>query len=262
MTEDLFQLVALGLLALLVVLLVMIAMQLVRIRAALTRSEGSASDAGAPSPAGPDSAAVATHDDGAGPTQDDTSSPEGHRSDATSSEAPAEALARETSETPPATTPEDSAPSSTRSEPFERDGRWWFERDGELLVYDEQRGEWVPDRAGPEATPTDEPRPQLDPDPTHVELAGGTEGGEQRRETDPPGDAFTHPLDEPRPGDVSAPSAQDDGAPVTTTPGDAPADGGEEGAPEAASTYWKCPSCGVVNGSTASLCRMCFTARP
>jgi hypothetical protein len=35
--------------------------------------------------------------------------------------------------------------------------------------------------------------------------------------------------------------------------------------PPAASTeggFWKCPSCGAVNGSTATTCRMCFTARP
>ena len=26
--------------------------------------------------------------------------------------------------------------------------------------------------------------------------------------------------------------------------------------------HWKCPTCGAVNGSTATSCRMCFTARP
>ena len=31
--------------------------------------------------------------------------------------------------------------------------------------------------------------------------------------------------------------------------------------PEAAG-FWKCPSCGAVNGSTATSCRMCFAARP
>lgn len=29
-------------------------------------------------------------------------------------------------------------------QPFERDGRWWFKRNGELLVFDEQTQEWVP----------------------------------------------------------------------------------------------------------------------
>lgn len=28
-------------------------------------------------------------------------------------------------------------------QPFERDGRWWFKRGGELLVYDEGTGQWV-----------------------------------------------------------------------------------------------------------------------
>lgn len=29
-------------------------------------------------------------------------------------------------------------------QPFERDGRWWFKRGDELLIYDEQGGQWVP----------------------------------------------------------------------------------------------------------------------
>ncbi len=29
-------------------------------------------------------------------------------------------------------------------QPFEREGRWWFRRDGELLVYDERTGQWGP----------------------------------------------------------------------------------------------------------------------
>ena len=32
--------------------------------------------------------------------------------------------------------------------------------------------------------------------------------------------------------------------------------------PATQSGYWRCPSCGAVNGSTAATCRMCFAARP
>ena len=31
-----------------------------------------------------------------------------------------------------------------QEQPFERDGRWWFRRGEELLVYDEQTGQWEP----------------------------------------------------------------------------------------------------------------------
>lgn len=83
-------------------------------------------------------------------------------------------------------------------QPFERDGRWWFKRGGELLVYEEGTGQWV-------AAPA----------------AGGSTA-----------------------------------APTTTTsvgaPAAARADAGEG---------WKCASCGAVNGSTATTCRMCFAPR-
>lgn len=72
-----------------------------------------------------------------------------------------------------------------QEQPFERDGRWWFRRGAELLLYDESTGQWVP-------APTTEPGP----------------------------------------------------------------------ADQEAQGYWKCPSCGAVNGATATTCRMCFSARP
>lgn len=85
-------------------------------------------------------------------------------------------------------------------QPFERDGRWWFKRGGELLVYDEGTGQWVASGAAT-ATP-------------------GAVGGGQTT------------------------SLQ--------TPVAARADTGEG---------WKCSSCGAVNGSTATTCRMCFAPR-
>jgi hypothetical protein len=86
-------------------------------------------------------------------------------------------------------------------QPIERDGRWWFKRGGELLLYDETTAQWVP-----------APMP---------EAPGGSE---------PAGDSN---------------GAEFGGAAASTQ-----------------SSFWKCPSCGAVNGSTASTCRMCFAARP
>ena len=83
-------------------------------------------------------------------------------------------------------------------QPFERDGRWWFKRGGELLVYDEGTGQWV--------------------------TAPGS-------------------------GVSTASAAQGASTTVTTT---TVADAGEG---------WKCASCGAVNGSTATSCRMCFAPR-
>lgn len=84
-------------------------------------------------------------------------------------------------------------------QPFERDGRWWFKRGGELLVYDEGTGQWVASSAAA-ATGT--------PSPTSL--------GETATAVTPRADAG-------------------------------------EG--------WKCSSCGAVNGSTATSCRMCFAPR-
>jgi hypothetical protein len=88
-------------------------------------------------------------------------------------------------------------------QPFERDGRWWFKRGDELLVYDEQTGQWQP-------APANNPM-----------SAGAAPAGMQ-------------------------PSAAIGGAQPS----------GESGG------FWKCTSCGAVNGSTSATCRMCFAARP
>ena len=85
-------------------------------------------------------------------------------------------------------------------QPFERDGRWWFKRGGELLVYDEGTGQWV---AAPQAA-----------------------------------SAVT-----------AGPAATSTFAAVSPV---ATAEAGEG---------WKCSSCGAVNGSTATSCRMCFSPR-
>ena len=86
-------------------------------------------------------------------------------------------------------------------QPIEREGRWWFKRGGELLLYDETTAQWVP-----------APMP------------------EARSGNEPPGNSNGVEF------------------------------GGAAAATQA--SFWKCPSCGAVNGSTASTCRMCFAARP
>jgi hypothetical protein len=109
-------------------------------------------------------------------------------------------------ETPqPEPEPVAAAESEPEGQPFERDGRWWFRRGDELLVYDEMSGQWQP---APQQTTT-----------TAAQEVPATEG------------------------DVGL-GAQ------------APVEGAQPGA------FWKCPSCGAVNGSTAESCRMCFTPRP
>jgi hypothetical protein len=87
-----------------------------------------------------------------------------------------------------------------QEQPFERDGRWWFRRGDELLVYNDTTGQW--EQAAP---------------------AAGS------------------------PAPASGAVATERAAPAQTQE--------QQG-------FWKCPSCGAVNGSTATSCRMCFTARP
>jgi uncharacterized iron-regulated membrane protein len=104
-----------------------------------------------------------------------------------------------------ATTAATSGAAEPQDQPFERDGKWWFRRGDELLVYDEGSGQWVPAPA----------------------TAGASTG-------------FT-PIG---------------GAAAATTTQQQPTVGASE------TGGWKCPSCGAINGATATSCRMCFTPRP
>lgn len=105
-----------------------------------------------------------------------------------------------------------------QEEPFQRDGRWWFRRGDELLLYDETSGEWQPAPEGSEDAPAAVPAA------TGATAQGSGEAGD---------------------------------AGVQTTPVSA-----EPAVADQVSTFWKCPTCGAVNGSTATTCRMCFAARP
>jgi hypothetical protein len=115
-------------------------------------------------------------------------------------------------------------------EPFERAGRWWFKRGSELLVYNEQSGEWVP-------SPTPLP---------NVEQPAAARFGPDSSATHTITDVVSvqaepEPQPEPEIGTESEPQLVE---------------------PTAQQGFWRCPACGAVNGSTAETCRMCFAARP
>lgn len=145
---------------------------------------------------------VAAQGSSSGPEPDEAAS----HSESTAASSSAQSVAAST--TSPSTTTQTT--DEPQEQPFERDGRWWFRRGNELLVYDEGTGQWI-------AAPEGRHRPaqaETQPIPTTISnVAAGTVGSE------------------------SSASSEQHG-------------------------FWKCPSCGAVNGSTATSCRMCFTARP
>lgn len=155
--------------------------------------------------------------------------------------------------------------------PFERDGRWWFRRDGDLLVYDEQREEWVdPEHPLDEAKGWDTKGFAA---PTEASPAAQTEAPIETGPApyQPVADTAPQPVAEPVPQTAPEPvpettpepepePAQPTPEPVAAAPvGSAPT---TQGPDPGSGGHWKCPSCGVVNGSTATSCRMCFAARP
>jgi hypothetical protein len=138
------------------------------------------------------------------------------------------AVASEATESQPSADAGEEQPEATQAaeeepqeQPYERDGRWWFRRGDELLVYDEQTGQWL-QVEGP---------------------SNQTYGGYAPARTSEQGGGVTT---EARTSTV----AQTEGELV------------QEGAPEGSHSFWKCPSCGAINGATATSCRMCFAARP
>jgi hypothetical protein len=115
--------------------------------------------------------------------------------------------------------------------PFQRDGRWWFRRDDELLVYDESSGEWLPGDAAAGSFLLGSDNASATADATGPGLSRVTAGvaTREREETDESGERFTE---------------------------------GEVTEQLSGPSFWKCSTCGAVNGSTATSCRMCFAARP
>jgi hypothetical protein len=138
--------------------------------------------------------------------------------------------------TPEAEAPQDEIAASAAGgdvpdeEPFERAGRWWFKRGSELLVYNEQSGEWVP-------SPT--PLPELDqPAPSRF----GPDSSATQTISD-----LTAASPEVDSGSASAAEEEREPSLIEST--------GQQG-------FWRCQACGAVNGSTSATCRMCFAARP
>ncbi|MGH2694651.1 MAG: hypothetical protein ACRDJJ_07500 [Actinomycetota bacterium] len=189
---ELFQWATLGLLVLLVILLLLLYSALGQLRRALEqRIEGPQAGTRLEEPAEAVRPAIAQPT----PAQSHPLETARHETPA-ARPTPTEAAPVEAQPVPAQVT----AQQEPQEQPFERDGRWWFRRGDELLVYDERAGQWVP-----------------------------------------------------APAPTAATSAQTAAA-VGTATSAAPA--------SEAGSFWKCPSCGAVNGSTATSCRMCFTARP
>jgi hypothetical protein len=177
-------------------------------------------------------------------------------------------------------------------QPFQREGRWWFRSGDDLLVFDETTSEWrLPDddgadeEAAAESIPAAK-APAIDRSAARTELGALTDEKKKasREEVET---GFVSVVDAEREA-VAARSA----APVEAAEEETgvletvPAAAAEPGPSEPAVTpmdtteleethagpaehetvggvhYWKCPSCGVVNGRTASICRMCFVPRP
>jgi hypothetical protein len=201
MSTDLFQILALALLGAIAILLALAFSVLVRVRQVL---EGRPAQGGTPSEQPAEAAPSSTVSVLPGADREASEREASERAAAYGSSAP------ETQISEPAADPEE--------QPFERDGRWWFRRDDELLVYDEQTGQWMP-------APTSRAGVTLGSD--DGDAAGGT------------------------------------GATATTAGVEEPSGrSGEWASQETSGGFWKCPSCGAVNGSTATSCRMCFTPRP
>lgn len=228
MEEKLYTLVSTGLLALIALLLLVVVSGIARVERALKRRPGEApADSGALESAPSVDGAVASALAGPAPDQPQTS------------EADA---------------------------PFEQDGRWWYRSGGELLVYDEQTESWVlPSTTTPDteswAVPSSTTA-SAEPEPHPLDEARGWDTT-PREETSPqettapaetttPEDATAAPIPEPvaEPEPITGPAVEEEAAQE------------QPAAPAGEGTHWKCPACGVINGSTATSCRMCFAARP
>ena len=151
--------------------------------------------------------------------------------------------------------------------PFEQDGRWWYRSGGELLVYDEQTESWVlPSTTTPDTESWAMPSatsPDAEPEPHPLDEARGWDKTPHEEtalpettvpeEATTPEEATAAPIPEPvaEPEPITSPAIEEEAAQEQPAP-----------APAGEGTHWKCPACGVINGSTATSCRMCFAARP
>lgn len=269
MSTDLFQALTLGLLVIVILALLVTVSMLGRIRATLeNRSSSSGTDASATRDAAAETSPEPEVETGPVALLDE---PPAERAETVAVDEAAETPAAE-AETPPA---EGAGEDSER--PFERGGRWYFHRGGELLVYEEGTGEWVPAPASGDA------RPAVT---SHAEtVAASTEPSTVEPEGDAvaPAGAETAESLEPSTSFAGQPLANAEESVATIGEGDAveergsavatafeepgggeivPEEAPEEVAARPSESFWRCPSCGAVNGSTATSCRMCFAAKP
>lgn len=269
MGTHLFQALALGLLLIVILVLLVAISMLGKIRAALEANPpvtgaGAAEPVAEPEPEPSTEVEAVTE-----PPGGDTTTDEGAAEEPTIEHAAAEE-ALVVAE-PVASDPV-SAAEADSERPYEEGGRWYYRRGGELLVYEEGTGEWVP--AGSSRGPV---RPQVEavaassePSAAGVELAAEPEPvatPEPQPEPQPQPQPEPGPQPEPEPErqPVAQPSTSFGGqpiAPVEDLSVDEPALEATQETPAAGDSFWKCTSCGAVNGSTAATCRMCFAPRP
>jgi hypothetical protein len=225
MDENLFQLVTVGLLGVTLLVLLVTLLTLNKLGKKLDEGSGHAEaqphyqPAEGREPAEQESAAPSPAVQAAPSPAVAQASPAAEQAPARSTEAdvaPAQAEPAATGTSPQTGTAPQTAAAATgfedapEEQPFEREGRWWFKRGDELLVYDEQSGQWEP-------APAEATTPSRGPAPPAQAETGWSQPG-------------------------TGQAAQ-------------PAEAAQGG-------FWKCPSCGAVNGSTATACRMCFTPKP
>ena len=113
-------------------------------------------------------------------------------------------------------------------QPFERNGKWFFRRGDEFLRYDESTGQWV----------------DADPSEAGTQASGPGAGWSAPEETGMPETGADSISDETATTEIESVGSE------------------EVAAQPAAGGFWKCASCGAVNGSSATSCRMCFSQRP
>ena len=236
LNTDLYQSLTVALLAAITVLLIVAIATLARMRKTLesngsllgdvlTRSAGSRETAaGSSGAAAPTSKAPADGEDEARPEGVETGGDAGKRVGAVAASAGTEA-SRETDTGVLETASEQAAASEPADEPqeqpYERDGRWWYRRGEELLVYDEQTGQWL-QVEGPSSR-----------------ASGYADAAAQEQ-------AGINP--ETRTGTIAGAGSSEELQ-------------AESAVGQSSSSFWKCSVCGAINGATASSCRMCFATR-
>ncbi|MDQ3877052.1 MAG: zinc finger Ran-binding domain-containing protein [Actinomycetota bacterium] len=298
LSNDLFQTLVLALLVVTLLVLLMILTVLSRIRSALT-GESKAEDAAVTAP---DELAAPSAEESLAPIAETSIASEPATTGMTQTEHPVVQRSYDRADEPQqaAAAPTEASSATTdavsgavdtsqgepQEQPFERDGRWYFRRGDELLVYDEVAAQWVQAEGSAQTSTVDdtatyapsgasaaEPVPETTDEPALYERSTTAWRSPGSLEPDV---GTTSQWGSPSVEDKetigtsswTTPAAADDevAARETETPSDEAAaaeEPSEIGQPAPApADFWRCPSCGAINGSTSPTCRMCFTPRP